>query len=316
MTRSPWLPLSVAKRRNNKQSDSCPNTGVRRANFFRRALGTSHFLLLLGCDITSDGSVGDPLSEPTADVLGDGQRLREVVGEPVWFSADNAESVNCESPSPALVKLSGQVVVAIDRFDETGEGALGNMYITDVYAEGEELLPYSGITVFAPSFSPPDLRLFEGDVVDTNGNLTEFLGPTVGKFGECKTLPEISGTMSLRFDGGGIYAKSLVEANGGATRWEPVLGYANARQSLGMLVRFEGVRIAGAPEENNGRYTAAIDMGAVSQDDQIYISNELFDLEADGPALADGAQFAAVTGVLTYFYGFKIAPRSIDDFEE
>ena len=274
------------------------------------------FALLTGCDITSDGSVGDPLSEPNADVLGDGQRLRDVVGEPVWFSAENEESVNCESPSPTLVKLTGQVVVAIDRHDETGEGALGNMYIVDVYAEDEEQLPYSGITVFGPAFSPPDLRIFEGDVVDTLGNLIEFLGPTVGKFGACKSLPEISGTMGLRFDGGGVFSKTLVDANGGASRWEPVLGYANARQWLGMLVRFEGVRIVGEPEENNGRYTAAIDMGQVTQDDQIYLSNELFDLEADGPPLTDGTQFGSVTGVLTYFYGFKLAPRSIDDFED
>ncbi len=281
-----------------------------------RSLWLPVFALLLGCDITSDGSVGDPISDPTADVLGDGQRLRDVVGEPVWLDASNEESANCDSPSPTLVKLSGQVVVAIDGFDETGEGALGNMYISDVYAEDEEPLPYSGMTIFAPSFSPPDLRLFEEDVVDTIGNFMEFLGPAASKFGACKTLPEVSGTMSLRFDGGGVYPKNLVGTNGGAARWEPVLGYTNARQWLGMLVRFEGVRIVGEPENNKGRYTAAIDMGQVSQDDQIYLSNELFDLEAEGPALADGTQFASVTGVLTYFYGFKLAPRSIDDFAE
>ena len=41
---------------------------------------------------------------------------------------------------------------------------------------GEAPVPFSGLTVFSPSFTPPDLRVFEGDVVDTFGNLIEFLG--------------------------------------------------------------------------------------------------------------------------------------------
>jgi hypothetical protein len=45
------------------------------------------------------------------------------------------------------------------------------------------------------------------------------------------------------------------------------------------------------------------------------ISNELFDLKALGPPLAKDVTFKAVTGIITYFYGFKIAPRSADDFE-
>ena len=46
------------------------------------------------------------------------------------------------------------------------------------------------------------------------------------------------------------------------------------------------------------------------------ISNELYDLLNEGPALAQGVKLKSVTGIVTYFYGFKIAPRSPDDFEQ
>lgn len=272
---------------------------------------------LVACDITSDGSTGDPQSEPTANELGDGSRLREVIPPAEWYEPGNMESVGCKAPSTHQVQVTGQVIVAVDRFDETGDGALGNMYIEDLYEGDAEPQPFSGVTVFAPSFTPPDLRLFEGDVVDTFGNLQEFIGPSSGAFGDCKTLPEIGGTMSFRFDHGPVEPLTIVQLNGGNARWEPVIGYAKARQFMGMLVRIEGVIIAGDPKDDGkGRLTATINMGGgISAEDSIKLSNELFDLANKGPELADGVQFQAVTGILTYFYGFKLAPRSLADFE-
>jgi hypothetical protein len=272
---------------------------------------------LTGCDITSDGSTGDPPSEPTADELGDGVRLREVITAADWYQPGNMESAGCKQPGDRQVNATGQVIVAIDRYDETGDGAFGNIYIEDLYEGDEEPAPFSGVTVFAPAFTPPDLRLFEGDVVDTFGNLMEFIGPGSGPFGDCKTLPEIGGTMSFRFDRGPAAPLTVVSKNGGAARWEGVLGYQKARQYMGMLIRIEGVNINGdLDDDGKGRVTANIDMGGgISAEDAIRISNELFDMANDGPEIVDGTQFQAVTGVLTYFYGFKIAPRSIDDFE-
>ena len=286
----------------------------------RHALSLLPLLLvstLAGCEITSDGSTGDPPSEPVANELGNGVRLRDVITAADWYDASNMESAGCGQPSDRPVNATGQVIVAIDRYDETGDGALGNIYIEDLY-EGDEQPPaFSGVTVFAPAFTPPDLRLFEGDVVDTFGNLMEFIGPSSSPFGECKTLPEIGGTMSFRFDHGPIEPLTIVSKNGGSARWDGVRGYENARQYMGMLVRIEGVNISGElDDDGKGRVTATIDMGGgISAVDVIKISNELFDLANDGPEIIDGSQFQAVTGVLTYFYGFKIAPRSIDDFE-
>jgi hypothetical protein len=270
----------------------------------------------LGCSGTGNGGSGDPQSTPRADELGEGARIREVVGEAEWLNPDDLDSAACEVPPDKQTYVTGQVIVAIDRFDETGEGALGNIYIQDVYGEGEQPAAYSGMTVFDPAFTPPDLRIFDGDVMDTFGVLTEFLGPTAGPFGNCKTLPEISGTMAFRFEQGEpLVPITLVPKNGGPSRWDPLKGYANARQWLGMLIRVEGVIVA-MPQESNGRYTAAIDVGGgITEADSIKLSNELFDLKNVDPPIAAGSQFGAVTGVLTYFYGFKIAPRSADDLE-
>ncbi len=269
-----------------------------------------------GCDLTSDGSTGDPPSEPNGSVLGDGARIRDVVKPATWLEVGNMNSDGCKVPNDHTVDVTGQVIVAVDRYDETGDGTLGNIYVEDLYEDDETPKPYSGITVFGPAFTPPDLRVFEGDVVDTFGNLSEFLGPSSGRFGDCKTLPEIGGTMTFRFDHGPVEPLTVVQLNGGSERWQPVLGYENARQYIGMLIRFEGVRISGTPKaDSKGRYTAQIDMGGgISAEDGIKLDNELFDLENEGPPL-EGAQFQAVSGVLTYFYGFKLAPRSADDFE-
>lgn len=278
-----------------------------------RAAARPHVFALLAalaasaCSGTGDGGTGDPPSKPAADPCGGGARLPDVVGEPTWVDPDQAMSNSCSYPPDRPVKLAGLRIVAIDRYDETGDGASGNYYVQDGCAD--PIGPYAGMTVYAPSFSPPDLRLAEGDVVDVLGNLMEFPGPTAGPFPQCRTLPEIGGTMTFRFELGSDLTPKTIPTTDLKT-------YEGARQYLGMLVRIENVAIADKAYESNGRYSAPIDVGGgISQIDVPSISNELFDLKNEGPLLAEGVKLKAVTGVVTYFYGFKIAPRSAADFE-
>lgn len=260
------------------------------------------------------GGNGDAHSIPLASAHGDGARLPEIIAQPTWLDPDDEESTSCSYPVDRSVYLTGLTLIAIDRYDETGEGATGNYYVQDTYAleryepvEGEPRAAF-GMTVYNPSFTPPDLRLAANDVVDFSGVLMEFPGPSGGHFPYCRTLPELGGTMLFRFEGD---APEPVTVPIDALR-----GYESARPWLGMLVRVENVQIAGAPSESSGRYTASINMGAgVPADDIVKISNELYDLKSKDPPLEAGATFSAVTGVLTYFYGFKIAPRSDADFE-
>ncbi|EYF07800.1 hypothetical protein [Chondromyces apiculatus] len=259
------------------------------------------------------GGNGDAHSEPLASAFGDGARLSDVIGHPTWLDPDDEASGGCSYPADRSVRVTGITVVAIDRYDETSQGATGNYYVQDTLAQSayvpEEGVPTPafGMTIFNPSFSPPDLRLAPGDVTDVSGVIMEFAGPVVGRFPFCRTLPEIGGTMSFRFEGGEVQPTTLPLS--------ALLGYDNARPYIGMLVRVENVQIAGAPSDSSGRYTARINMGAgVESSDIVRISNELYDLKSLGPVL-EGSTFKAVSGVLTYFYGFRIAPRSPADFE-
>jgi hypothetical protein len=263
------------------------------------------FFLAAPLVVACGGGNGDAPSIPSASEYGDGSRIADLVGEATWLDPEDADSARCSPPPSRSVYVTGLTLVAIDRFDETGEGAQGNFYAQDTAVEP---VAYTGMTVFQPSFSPPDLRLAPGDVVDLSGALIEFLGPSVGKFGFCRTLPEINGTMSFRFEGGSVEPTPVP--------LEELRSYQAARKYIGMLVRVEGVSIAGEPSSSSGRYTASINVGAgVPFSDVPKISNELYDLEAEGPALTAGTSFRAVTGVLTYFYGFKVVPRSPADFE-
>jgi hypothetical protein len=262
-------------------------------------------LLAGGCSGTDNGGTGDPPSDPSSSKLGTGSRLSELLGPATWLEEGNMDSVGCAAPTDRTVHVTGVTVVAIDRYDETSEGQLGNYYVQDTALEP---LPYSGVTVFSPSFSPPDLRLAEGDVADMNGVLMEFLGPSSGPFGDCKTLPEVGGTLSFRLENGTRVAATI--------SIDDLKSYDTARQWLGMLVRLENARISVVSPSSGGRYTPSLDVGdGVPASDVPKLSNELYDLEGEGPPLSVGQEFKSITGVVTYFYGFKLAPRSPDDFE-
>jgi hypothetical protein len=273
-----------------------------------RARRTLPLLPLLAAPLLAacGGGNGDAPTQPAAQEYGGGSRISDLVGEATWLDPEDLESTSCDVPPDRSARVTGVTIVAIDRFDETGSGATGNYYVEDSL---EEPVPYSGATVYAPSFTPPDLRLAPGDVTDLLGVFTEFLGPSsAGRFGYCRTLPELGGTMTFRFENGRVEPIVVTV--------EELKSYEAARKYIGMLVRVEDVSIAGTPMNSGGRFTASLNVGAgVPAADVPKISNELYDLEIEGPPLAGGSAFSAVTGVLTYFYGFKIAPRSPEDFE-
>jgi hypothetical protein len=257
-------------------------------------------------DVSEGGGTGDPPSRPVAEPCGAGTRLADIVGPPTWINPNDDDSKTCTYPTNRPVSLPGLRIVAIDRYDETGDGATGNYYGQDACAT---VGPYQGMTIYAPSFSPPDLRLFPGDAVDMNGNLMEFPGPSSAPFPYCRTLPEIGGTLTFRFELGPNLTAHTIPLSDLKT-------YETARQWLGMLVKVENVTISGKPYESKGRFSASILVGGdILQLDIPAISNELFDLKNSGVLLDDGVTLKSVTGIVTYFYGFKIAPRSADDLE-
>jgi hypothetical protein len=286
---------------------------------------------LTGC---GTGGGGDPSPKPTADQYGTCPRLSSLIAAPTWENLSDKSSDGCNYPPDQNVCLSGLTLTAIDTFDETGTGAVGDYYVEDTV---DDPPPNSGSTIFGPSFSPPDLRLFNGDVVDFLGSLSEFAGPSSpNQFSYCRTLPELEGTVSFRFDGNGTLAPKtiaftdLLTGKPGAVPPQEI-SYASARGWLGMLVRLEEVDLAAADASCTNlptgcRYTAEFlggldakgqptGIAGVGLSDIPAIANELYDIKNDGPDLSTPKHFKSITGVVTYFYGFHLDPRSPADFE-
>ncbi len=261
--------------------------------------------LASGCGPGGSGGTGDPPTKPKANPYGTGQRLSEAVGPATWEDPSDPDSASCTAiPPDKELHITGVVVTAHDDFDETGSGATGNYYVQDVIDPPPE---YAGITVFQPGFSPPDLRVANGDVLDIFGALTEFVGPSVGNFGYCRTLPEISGSVEFRFEGSGVPAARIAVAD--------LATYASARRWMGMLVEVENIRLSEDPyEPGSGRYSIRFDTGVNDPTQDIpTITNELMDIKASFPDLAAGQTLGRVRGIVTYFYGVHLAPRTAAD---
>jgi len=274
---------------------------------------------LAGCD----GGPGDPLATPPADLYGSGARLHELLGPATdWLDPANPDGVNCVGiPVDRKVCVTGVTITAVDEYDETSDGAVGNLYVQD----GQEGTPpdptlypdypgYTGITVYNPGFSPPDLRVIPGDVMDMLGTLMEFPGPSGSEFDFCRTLPEIGGAMEFRFEGANAEPVTIDVGD--------LASYDDARKWIGVLVTIENVTLLqGAYESDNGRYSFRIDAAPGLSGSEIpTITNELYDLkdfneeEGSPPLLDEGDQIPSVTGIVTYFFGVHIAPRSVADF--
>jgi hypothetical protein len=270
------------------------------------------FLSLLPLAGCGDGGGGDPPVKPDPSELGHGTPLDKILGPATWEQPGNMEP-NCSYPADEHISSTGLQVVAIDGFDETGSGQVGDVYLQEV---SDDPAPYSGITAFGSSFSPPDLRLFAGDVVDFLGTKEEFKGPSSGPFSYCETLPELQGTLTFRFDGTTAQKPKTIKTT-------DLFDYATGRQWLGMLVKVENVNLFAAKSSGSCpadlptgcRYEAELVPDVPTMSTPPSIANELYDIKQRGPNLGAGTHFKSITGVVTYFYEFQIAPRSPEDFE-
>lgn len=274
----------------------------------------AHFAILSALFASSAGvgcsgqdAAGKLKLPPAADAsaLGAGDRLSTV----------NDRSVTPNAP--ADVDVTGVVVVAKDDFDETGDGkSSGNLYVQDAL---DTAPAFGGIEIFGPSYSPPDLRVRPGDVIDVRGPYSEFAGPSSAPFPAGQTLPEISnGIVSFRYETPLPLPRKA--DRGRPPILEDLTSYDSGRKWLGVLVTLDDVTIAAdGTKDAAGRYKAKLT--TVSQSGSVYVTNALFALDTlpagDGGAspLAANAHFASITGIVQYFFDFSIAPRSADDLK-
>ncbi len=262
-------------------------------------------LLAAGCSDNGSPGGDKPVTPPMME-YGTGQHISSKLGgffgPATWIQPTNQNSIGCKYPVQYNVTTTGVTVTAVDTFDETGDGAVGSVYVQDTVPNPPV---YSGMSLFEPGYTPPDLRVFPGNVLDVTGPYEEYQGPSSGYFAQCQTLPQLGGSASFRFDGM-VPAPVVIKP-------DDLNSYDSARQYLGMLVKVVGVSISGTPSTSSGRFgvPVAVDSGQSFQN-----LERLFDLPCHLPSLSSGSgQFASVTGIVTYFYSFQLAPRSIADFE-
>jgi len=95
---------------------------------------------------------------------------------------------------------------------------------------------------------------------------------------------------------------------------EDLSTFEGARKYLSMLVTVQQpgglVTVAAAGKESDGRYSAEM---AVPSGSNWFVADELWDVAHKEP-LSEGQQFQSITGIVTYFYDFELAPRSAADF--
>ena len=86
---------------------------------------------------------------------------------------------------------------------------------------------------------------------------------------------------------------------------------------MGTLVKLVNVQLdAGRRQQQQRPLHRRLEVGAIPNvADVPQVTNELFDMQTQGPPMPGGATFKSITGVVTYFASFHIAPRSAADFE-
>ena len=244
-----------------------------------------------------------------ASPLGNGLRLSQIQdpSSPNYHPCVGATVSNCESQT-----VSSAVVTWLDTFDETKDGkSKGTLYIQDVGTPR----PYGAIGNYETNFVPASLSPLPGDVLDFLGPYQESSSIGSAMFAKGTFLPQLYKPVgTFRYEDPtqivpvDISVQDL-EENGATVD----SAFPRSRKWMGMLVRLSDVSIGtGADVSLRVTYSIANADGGFPPSSPA-ITNELFDLKAD--QFKPGTVFKHITGIVTWFYSFQIAPRTLADFE-
>lgn len=255
---------------------------------------------------SQEGDVPKPAGEPPA--AGKAHRIHEIADPDSPTKAAHQTSVS----------LSGVVVLAIDTFDETGDGkSMGSIYVEDLGSQE----PYSGIGLYRPTFNPATLRIAPGDVLDMTGEYQENQSLPIAFAPGAFNVQLADPIATLRFDArsDGTAPKPMKIA------LEDLADYKKGRQWLGMLVTVENLPPLerDATPGSSGRLATNL-MPSTGDDTKApactdpfpkvpTLVNELADLTP--LPLKKGTVIKKLTGIVTFFCNLHIAPRSVADIE-
>jgi hypothetical protein len=241
----------------------------------------------------------DPPAPYDASPLGNGVRIASIQNP----SLPDYQAAIANPTTGINVDVSSAVVSWIDTFDETKNGkSIGTVYIQDIGSTA----PYSGIDVYEPSYVPASLRLLPGDVLDFVGPYEEATSVGSATFSP-QTLPQLAkpvGTFRYEFNTPDPVTIQLSDIN----------DYTTGRKWENMLVTLEDITVnAGEVDTTGLRVTYLMGQGDAASIDSnsATIANEFYNLgQHDFPA---GTHFKSVTGIVTWFFTYQIAPRTAAD---
>lgn len=262
-------------------------------------LGCLSLLPLVSCDGGGGGDPPAPITVPPP--AGKDQRIHEIRDPQSPLHAADASQV----------KVSGAVVIAVDTHDETNDGkSAGTIYVSDLGSQD----PYSGISLYNPSFIPGNLRVGPGDALDLRGELQ--LNNTIPiPFAKDAFLVQIANPIgTFRFDAS--VPDPVTKQDGRDLKVDDLSTYENGQKWLNMLVTIKNVTVVKANKPSKGRVSydlMSIPNGSTTCTDPFpkvpTLVNELTEL----PALQEGQVIKSLTGVVTFFCNLHIAPRDAKD---
>jgi hypothetical protein len=257
-----------------------------------RSAAFSCMILIAGCSAL--GACGTRSNEndvgvkPNPNPIGSGVHIRDVVNP-----ANNQNG--------ATVSISGAVVLTVDTYDETANGkSAGTVYVQDIGSQA----PFSGASLYAPSFVPSDLRVVPGDTLDLLGPyvIESSIGAAVFASGE--GLAQISKpTATFRYE----YETpppTVIDVN-------DLDDYNKGFQWENMLVTVQNVTVYDGLTNSAGRVTGHITPDFEQNQDTVVIANELMPIDVN--SIAVGQKFKSITGIVTWFFNYQIAPRTPAD---
>jgi hypothetical protein len=206
------------------------------------------------------------------------------------------------------VAVSGVVVVAVDTYDETRNGkSVGTIYVADQGSKN----PYSGISLFNPTWVPGNLRVGAGDALDLKGQYQENttipvafapgsaliqIASPVGQFRYEASLPDpvvIDVNDLQNFETGSKWLNMIVTVKNVTVQRDLFPTPASGRDSSVLT-----------PEAKTGACTDPFPKAPA-------IVNELMDL--DPLQIKQGTVLSSLTGIVTFFCNLHIAPRTAAD---
>lgn len=255
-------------------------------------------VLILAFSIAACSAQGDQPQQVNPSPLGNGMRLRDV--------QDASKNACAGKPCAGLsVNVTSAVVTAVDSFDETKNGkSRGTIFVQDADVVG----PYAGVSMYAPTFVPANLRLAPGDVINLSGQYVEqtTIGSTVNfapDFLPQMNKPQVTQSFETQLPKPIVVPLTDLDS------------FVSGRKWIGMLVTIEDVTVIGPlVADTSGRVSAAFTTTA----NGVKINNELWDLQVwNGSNTANsfptGTHFKSITGIVDFFFNIFIAPRSMAD---